>query len=113
MSSLRGLESVVSELKKERANLMNELRHVDAAISVLGKLNGGNTEVQPRRTISASGRRRIAAAQRARWAKLKAKNVVPIATKPGKRTMSASARRKIAAAQRARWAKVKRGKKAA
>jgi hypothetical protein len=108
MSSLRGLLSIVLELKKERANLVNELRHVDAAISVLGKLNGGRTEVKATRTISASGRKRIAAAQRARWAKLKAKNGLSIATKPGKRTMSASARRKIAAAQRARWAKVKR-----
>jgi hypothetical protein len=113
MSSLRGLLSIVLELKKERANLVNELRHVDAAISVLGKLNGGKTGVKQTRTISASGRKRIAAAQRARWAKLKAKNVVPISPKPGKRTMSASARRKIAAAQRARWAKVRRGKKAA
>ena len=108
MSSLRGLLFIVLKLKKERANLVNELRHVDAAISVLGKLNGGRTEVKATRTISVSGRKRIAAAQRARWAKLKAKNVLSIATKPAKRTMSASARRKIAAAQRARWAKVKR-----
>ena len=111
MANLKGLVSVVSQLREERTNLVNSLRHVDAALSVLGRLNGGRTKVQPTRTISASGRRRIAAAQRARWAKLKAKNVVPIATKTkrAKRTMSASARRKIAAAQRARWAKVKRG----
>jgi hypothetical protein len=108
MTSLRGIVSVVAELKKERTNLVNELRHVDAAISVLGKLNGGKTKVKATRTISASGRRRIADAQRARWAKLKAKNVVSIPLKTAKRTMSASARRKIAAAQRARWAKVKR-----
>jgi hypothetical protein len=108
MSNLKALVSVVSQLKEERTNLVSSLRHVDAALSVLGKLNGGRTEVKPTRTISASGRRRIAAAQRARWAKLKAKNVVSIAAKPAKRTMSASARRKIAAAQRARWARVKR-----
>ena len=103
MANLKGLVSVVSQLRKERANLVNHLRHVDAALSVLGKLSGGKTQVQPRRTISASGRKKIAAAQRARWAKVRAQNVVPIAkgSKPGKRTMSASARRKIAAAQRA------------
>jgi hypothetical protein len=62
--------------------------------------------------MSAKGRARIAAAQRARWAKVNGqKKVVPIA-KP-KRTMSASARRKIAAAQRKRWAKVRAKKKAA
>jgi hypothetical protein len=108
MPNLKGLVSVVAQLREERTNLVNSLRHVDAALSVLGRLNGGRTAVQPTRTISVSGRKRIAAAQRARWAKLKAKNVISNATKPGKRTMSASARRKIAAAQRARWAKVKR-----
>jgi hypothetical protein len=110
MANLKGLVSVVTQLREERTNLVNSLRHVDAALSVLGRLNGGMPHAQPRRTISASGRRRIAAAQKARWAKLKAKNVIPITKnpKPAKRTMSASARRKIAAAQRARWAKVKR-----
>lgn len=108
MSNVKGLVSVVSQLREERTNLVNSLRHVDAALSVLGRLNGGTNHSAPRRTISASGRRRIAAAQRARWAKLKAKNAVSIAPKPPRRTMSASARRKIAAAQRARWAKVKR-----
>jgi hypothetical protein len=108
MVNLKGLVSVVSQLREERTNLVNSLRHVDEALSVLGRLNGGRTGVKPTRTISASGRRRIAAAQRARWAKLKAKNVASISPKPGKRMMSASARRKIAAAQRARWARVKR-----
>ena len=110
MANLKRLESVVSQLREERENLANDLGHVDAPLLVLGTLNAGRTHAEPRRTISASGRKRIAAAQRARWAKLKAKNVVSIAkgSKPGKRTMSASARRKIAAAQRARWAKVKR-----
>jgi len=66
--------------------------------------------------MSAKGRARIAAAQKARWAKIKGQQkVVPSAKgpKPGKRTMSASARRKIAAAQRARWAKVKQQEKTA
>jgi hypothetical protein len=110
MANLKGLMSVLSQLREERTNLVNDLRHVDAALSVLGKVSGGKTKAQPRRTISASGRKKIAAAQKARWAKVRAQSVVSIAkgTKPGKRTMSASARRKIAAAQRARWAKVKR-----
>ena len=110
MANLKGLESVVLELREQRTNLVNDLKRVDGALSALGSLNGSSSHAQPRRTMSASGRRKIAAAQRARWAKVKAQNVVSIAKgkKPGKRTMSASARRKIAAAQRARWAKVKR-----
>jgi hypothetical protein len=111
MANLRGLVSVVSQLREERTNLVNSLRHVDAALSVLGRLNGGSNHVRQRRTMSAAGRRRIAAAQRARWAKVKSQDVGSIAKgkTPVKRTMSASARRKIAAAQRARWAKLKRG----
>jgi len=108
MTNLKGLESVVAELRIPRTNLVTTLKQVDSALSALGNLNGSNNPGQPRRTISATGRRKIAAAQRARWAKLKARNVVSIAAKPAKRTMSASVRRKIAAAQRARWAKVKR-----
>ena len=117
MANVKGLASVVSQLKVERTNLADQLRHVDAALTVLGKLKVGHSETKPRRTMSASGRKRIAAAQRARWAKVKAsQKVVPIAQgQKRKRTMSASARRKIAAAQRARWAKVKakQAKKAA
>ncbi len=110
MTNLKGLESVVSQLRIQRTNLVNNLKRVDGALSALGSLNGARTHAEPRRTMSASGRRRIAAAQRARWAKVKSQNVVSITKnpKPVKRTMSASARRKIAAAQRARWAKVKR-----
>lgn len=111
MANLEGLVSVVSQLREERTNLVNQLRHVDAALSVLGKLDG--RDAKPRRTLSVSARKRIGAAQRARWAKVRAKQkVVPITRK---RTMSASARRKIAAAQRTRWAKVRanRSKKVA
>lgn len=110
MANLKGIVSVVSQLREQRTNLVNNLRHVDAALSVLGRLNGENAHSKPRRILSASARKKIAAAQRLRWAKVRAQNVVPIAkgSKPAKRTMSASARRKIAAAQRARWAKVKR-----
>jgi hypothetical protein len=49
------------------------LRHVGAALSVLGKLDGGKTHVEPRRTLSVSARKRIASAQRARWARVRAK----------------------------------------
>jgi hypothetical protein len=64
-----------------------------------------------RHKMSAAGRARIAAAARARWAKVKgAKSKVAPASKP-KRQMSATARAKISAAQKARWAKFKAAKK--
>jgi hypothetical protein len=61
--------SIVSELRLERTNLVDQLKHVDAALSVLGKLNGGNSYPKPRRTLAASARKRISLAQKARWAK--------------------------------------------
>jgi len=106
MANLKGLAGFVSELKSTRTNLVSELRHVDAALSVLGKLGGGSNSTRPKRIISAASRRKMALAQKARWAKAKGR-----APKP-KRTISAAGRRRIAAAQRARWAKLKaqRGK---
>ena len=105
MSNLAGLAAVVSELRKERANQVNELKHLDAALSVLGKLHGGSSYAEPRRTLSAAGRRKISLGQKARWAKAKGHALKP------KRTISVAGRKRIAAAQRARWAKVRAGKK--
>src|SRR5271157_4741 len=105
MANLKGLAPIVSELRAGRTNLVNQLRHVDAALSVLGKLHGGGSHTKPRHTMSAAARRKISLAQKARWAKAKGH-----APKP-KRTISAAGRKRIAAAQRARWAKVKAVKK--
>ena len=112
MANLKGLASIVSELRTERTNLASQLERVDAALSVLGKSNGGRSYTKPRRSLSASARRRISLAQKARWAKRASSKSQLAAVKP-KHTMSASARRKIAAFQRARWAKVKAQQKKA
>jgi hypothetical protein len=111
MPNLTGLASIVSELRAERSNLVTQLKHIDAALSVLGKLDGGKSYTEPRRTLSAAARRKISLAQKARWAKRSAPNKV-VEMQP-KRTVSAASRRKIAAAQRARWAKIRQGRKAA
>lgn len=72
MANLKGLDSVVSQLRVERFSLVNQLRHVDAALSVLGKLNNGASHTKPRRRrLSLAARKKIAAAQRARWARVK------------------------------------------
>ena len=72
MANLKGLESVVLQLRAERTKLVDQLRHVDAALSVLGKLNGGRSYTKPRRRrLSMAARKKIAAAQRARWAKVR------------------------------------------
>jgi hypothetical protein len=105
MAKLKGLSSIVAALRVERTNLANELKHVDAALSVLSELGGGSSYTKPRHTVSASARQRMSLAQKARWAK--AKGHAP----KSKRTISAAGRKRIAAAARARWAKFRAAKK--
>ena len=105
------ISGVVGYLKKELSRAQQEVQRFTAALAALGSA-GSNGQ----RILSASARKRISLAQKARWAKTRrgsqpAKAVT--GSTPAKRNMSASARRKIAAAQRARWAKVKAGKKKA
>jgi hypothetical protein len=109
---MTNLSGVVAILKKEHHRLSKELSAIAAALSAFGATYGNQNGT--RGNLSAAGRARIAAAQKARWAKVKGKSGKPnVITMPKTRTMSASVRRKIGAAQRARWAKVKGAKKPA
>jgi len=101
---MTNLGGVVRQLKKEHDRLTREIKGVAAALAAFGAAYGKRAGARGK--MSAAGRARIAAAQRARWAKIRG-------TVPKRRTMSAEARRKIAAAQRARWAKAKAEKEAA
>ena len=96
--NLKGMEALVAPATYTEANFVSRIRHVDGALAVLGKLKGKDS-LKSVRTISAGGRKRIAAAQKARWAKIKG-NAKP---GPAKRTKPAASRRRIAAAQRTRW----------
>ena len=120
---MSNLQEIQDQLQSKRKELQHELSRIDAAISALsglGRQNGTGSATSVghtgRRILSIGARRRIAAAQRARWAKVRAqkKGVSIVAASPKKhRVMSVDARRRIAAAQRARWAKVRAQKKAA
>lgn len=110
---MANLVGILNDLRNERGRVQQELERLEKAISVVEGVTERNHAGRvartrrtawthrPRRKMSAAGRRRIAAAQRARWAKLKARR------QPGQ----AAARNRIAAAQRARWAKVKAERK--
>ena len=105
MPNLTGLDKIVTELRTERTNLTNQLRHVDAALSVLAKLHGklevnGSFSKRGNR-LNAAARMRISLAQKARWAKVRS------SSRGGH--MSEAVRRKISIsrAQKARWAKVR------
>ena len=73
------LTEAVRQLKKERDQAQRRLDQLDAALKVLGGLGGSNRKLgrvqrvpKKRRPMSGAARKRIAAAQRARWAKWKA-----------------------------------------
>ncbi len=98
---------------------------IEALQAKLASLIGGSAPVGPtpkvptapvekagKRTMSAEARARIAAAQRARWAKSKGTVKASIAA-PTKRKgkLSPEGRAKIVAALKARWAAKRAGKK--
>jgi len=103
------MAGIVQQLQNERERMAKELRQIDTALAALSGSGGGRQTGS--RTLSAPARARIAAAQRARWARVKGRQSGT--SVPKKRTMSVAARKRIAAAQRARWAKVRAAKKTA
>jgi hypothetical protein len=61
-------------LKGQRAEVQQELTKLDKAIAVLSELAGTNSTPNHngnRRTMSAAARRKIAKAQKLRWAKVR------------------------------------------
>jgi hypothetical protein len=75
------LERALTELRAEQHRIQGELQHVDEAIHALVRISssGGRGRKaratgsgrRGRRRLSAAARKRIADAQRARWAKFK------------------------------------------
>jgi hypothetical protein len=120
--TMGNLSSALQQLRAERKQAQSHVEKLDQAISVIESLNGSRPVQQanqPTRIISKSSRRKMAQAQRVRWARARKESqpaaslVKTTGSAPVKRTMSAAARRKIAAFQRARWAKLKAGQKKA
>jgi len=78
---MTNLASVVQQLRKERDQVEKRVEQLDQALEALSGVAGlraisgrrGRVKVPAKpRTMSAAARKRIAAAQRARWAKWKA-----------------------------------------
>ncbi len=76
---MSNLTKVVMQMRQERDAAQKRVERLDRALAALGSLDGFRTRGRnslklgtKRRTMSAQARKRIAAAQRARWAKWKA-----------------------------------------
>jgi hypothetical protein len=65
------LAPLLVQLQTERKRMQAELQQLDNAIRALSGLNRRSGAARPQRILSVAARRRIAAAQRARWAKVR------------------------------------------
>ena len=68
------LTGTVKMLQGQRAQVQKELAKLDKAIAVLRELNGSNSTLSANgkgHTMSVAARKKIAKAQKARWAKLR------------------------------------------
>jgi hypothetical protein len=103
MTSLQNL--TVAQLR-QAISIKERIDELEAELAVV---SGGEVtataKLGERRGMSAAGRARIAAAQKARWAKVKGAKVEAAPKK--RRKMSAAGRARMAAAAKARWAKAK------
>src|SRR6516165_2314765 len=115
------IDGVVTQLKQEVARINQAI----AALEILNrtgprrrsasKVSQSMQASRPRhRTMSASARAKIAAAQRARWAKQKRgatqTKATPVKTR-GRGRMSPAGRKRLSALMKARWAARKRARR--
>jgi hypothetical protein len=73
---MSNLVKVVAQLRKQRDEAQRQVEQLDQALAALGSIDGLRSRGKNSRnlgrkgrTMSAAARRKIAAAQRARWAK--------------------------------------------
>jgi hypothetical protein len=97
-----------ASIKEQIAALNKELTNI------LG-ISSDGAVARNGRAMSAAAKRKIAAAQKARWAKLRRVKLATRSVKPAakqkKKTFSATTRAKLSAKLKAYWAKKKSGKK--
>jgi phosphoribosyl-dephospho-CoA transferase len=100
------LSSLTATQLRRAADIKEKIEALNEEIAlILGAPGPVSANAPKRRKMSRAGRARIAAAQKARWAKVK--GAKPAKAPAKKRKMSAAAKAKISAAAKARWAKVK------
>jgi hypothetical protein len=67
------VSTIVKQMKKERDRVEKQLSALNSALAAFVGTYYSSKPTRKKRTMSAAGRRKIAAAQRARWAKIRAK----------------------------------------
>src|SRR6266404_5152515 len=70
---MTNLSSIMKQLQRERDRVERQLSGLNAALMAFASVYGGGKPSRKRRKMSAKSRAKIAAAQRRRWAKFRAK----------------------------------------
>ena len=111
-SQFYGMKLLKDYSSAELLRIISIKEKIEALQNQLAGLGDESDEASPgeppkrgRRRMSASARRKIGLAQKARWAKRKGIEVTKPA--PKQRRMSAAGRARISAAAKARWAKIR------
>src|SRR5260370_15508876 len=109
------LAAALVGMECERDLLANKIRGIRQILGGRSEPAATTETVKSRKKRSAAVRRRMALAQRARYAKLKkgSEPTQAVAAKPKKRKMSAAGRRAISLASNKRWAAIIAAQKAA
>jgi hypothetical protein len=68
---MANVSSIIGQLKQERDRVERQLSGLNAALRAFAGVYGGGRPRRKRRKMSAKSRAKIAAAQRARWAKFR------------------------------------------
>jgi hypothetical protein len=94
---------------RQAANLKEQIQSLEKQVAqLLGSTSKPAAPASKKKNkMSAAGRAKIAAAQKARWAKVKASKPAASPAPKKKGGMSAAGRARISAAAKARWAKAK------
>ncbi len=104
---MNSLTNISSKQLLRAAQIKEQIESLETELAQLLGGSENHKETKPGgRTMSNAARAKIAAAARARWAKVRAaKGKANVAEPKPKRRMSAAGRARIAAAAKARWAR--------
>jgi len=106
------LLDLTSQQLKRAAAIKDQIAALNKELSNIFGISANGTVTNGHRTMSTSAKRKIATAQRARWAKLRrAKPAAPVKAAAKTKTMSPAARKKLSAKLKAYWKAKKAGKK--
>lgn len=111
-AALIGFQHMRDEVEQKIASLRSQIGG-QTATRPIAAVSASGTPATGKRTMSAAARRRIALAQKKRWAAYKAEHgSKPAAPKAQKRVISAAGRARIAAATKKRWAAYRKAQEA-